>query len=170
MTCTITSRGFELLLALQISPPEHFPKNALPILKCNLLEILCTLVDNGYTDFYVNGEYGIPFWTAEMLCALKLYHPKLRLHLVLPYPEHDTTWEQELQERFQQVWKKADTVSYAEPQETAECYETADRIMCNASDLLVIFGTRNANRSMVSYAGMQNVPVFSLKWENLLTL
>ena len=45
MTCTITSRGFELLLALQIAPPERFPKNALSILKCNLLEILCALVE-----------------------------------------------------------------------------------------------------------------------------
>lgn len=78
MTCTITSRGFELLLALQIAPPERFPKNALSILKCNLLEILCTLVEKGYTDFYVNGAYGIPFWSAEMICALKLYHPALR--------------------------------------------------------------------------------------------
>ena len=52
--------------------------------------------------------------------------------------------------------------------ETDYCYEAADRIMCSASDLLVIFGTRSANRSMVSYAGMQDVPVFSLKWENLL--
>ena len=60
MTCTITSRGFELLLALQIAPPERFPKNALSILKCNLLEILCALVEKGYTDFYVNGAYGIP--------------------------------------------------------------------------------------------------------------
>ena len=51
MTCTITSRGFELLLALQIAPPERFPKNALSILKCNLLEILCALVEKGYTDF-----------------------------------------------------------------------------------------------------------------------
>ena len=91
MTCTITSRGFELLLALQIAPPERFPKNALSILKCNLLEILCALVEKGYTDFYVNGAYGIPFWSAEMICALKLYHPALRLHLVQPYPEHTGT-------------------------------------------------------------------------------
>ena len=141
MTCTITSRGFELLLALQIAPPERFPKNALSILKCNLLEILC---------------------------ALKLYHPALRLHLVQPYPEHNAGWKPELRERFQQILEKADEVFCAEPEETADCYEAADRIMCSASDLLVIFGTRSANRSMVSYAGMQDVPVFSLKWENLL--
>ena len=41
-------------------------------------------------------------------------------------------------------------------------------IVYEDEDLLVIFGTRSANRSMVSYAGMQDVPVFSLKWENLL--
>ena len=70
--------------------------------------------------------------------------------------------------RFQQILEKADEVFCAEPEETADCYEAADRIMCSASDLLVIFGTRSANRSMVSYAGMQDVPVFSLKWENLL--
>ena len=91
-----------------------------------------------------------------MICALKLYHPALRLHLVQPYPEHNAGWKPELRERFQQILEKAD------------CYEAADRIMCSASDLLVIFGTRSANRSMVSYAGMQDVPVFSLKWENLL--
>ena len=168
MTCTITSRGFELLLALQIAPPERFPKNALSILKCNLLEILCALVEKGYTDFYVNGAYGIPFWSAEMICALKLYHPALRLHLVQPYPEHNAGWKPELRDRIQQILEKADEVFCAEPEETADCYEAADRIMCSASDLLVIFGTRSANRSMVSYAGMQDVPVFSLKWENLL--
>ena len=156
MTCTITSRGFELLLALQIAPPERFPKNALSILKCNLLEILCALVEKGYTDFYVNGAYGIPFWSAEMICALKLYHPALRLHLVQPYPEHNAGWKPELRERFQQILEKADEVFCAEPEETADCYEAADRIMCSASDLLVIFGTRSANRSMVSYAGMQD--------------
>lgn len=120
MTCTITSRGFELLLALQIAPPERFPKNALSILKCNLLEILCALVEKGYTDFYVNGAYGIPFWSAEMICALKLYHPALRLHLVQPYPEHNAGWKPELRERFQQILEKADEVFCAEPEETAD--------------------------------------------------
>ncbi len=168
MTCTITSQGFELLLAMDLVSPERFPKNALSVLKCNLLEILWSLIQKGYTDFYTNAEYGIPLWTAEMICALKMYHKDLHLYLVIPYEEHYTAWKPEIREKYLRIRSQADGFAYADITQSPKSIEKANRIMCDSSDLLVIFGTRSTNQSMVSYAGMQDVPVFSLLWENLL--
>lgn len=81
MTCTIISAGEELLLD---NKNEHEPPY--PMIKEKLRELIWELYCKGYHCFYVNCEYGVPLWTAEIIAALKMYND-ITLNIVLPYEE-----------------------------------------------------------------------------------
>ena len=82
MTCTIVSDEAELLLKCK---NEHEPPY--PAVKEQLRDAIWELCCKGFNKFYLNCEYGIPLWTAEIICAFKMYND-IELHIVIPYALH----------------------------------------------------------------------------------
>lgn len=88
MICTIISDGSELDRNCRNEKEKPYPE-----IKGRLRETIWKLFCEGYTEFYVNCEYGIPLWTAEIITALKLYND-IVLNIVVPFEEqchHPTT-------------------------------------------------------------------------------
>lgn len=137
MTLSILSNGFEKTLLCQ---NEHEPPYTK--IKQQLLQFLSTMYFKGYTCFCVNCEYGIPLWTAEIICALKKYND-VKLFLVIPYEEQCLNWQEDLRSRYYKVHELADNITFAEKHYTEGCYKTAENIMRNKSDNTIVFSAHD---------------------------
>lgn len=153
MTCTILSTGKELL-------SENKNENEQPYLriKAKLYILLDDLFSQGYDCFYLNCEYGIPLWTAEILCAFKRSH-SIKLHIVIPYEEQAATWQEELRNRYFRVHERADSVTMACTHYQPDCYSIAEHLMADQSNLLVLCGEPDDFPSSAQYAEMHHTKV-----------
>ncbi len=85
MICTILTDGSELngICRNEEEPP-------LLMVRSRLFTLMQTLVAQGYDEFWLNGEYGIPLWAAEFLLKLRVGNP-ITMHIAVPYEEQSTT-------------------------------------------------------------------------------
>lgn len=146
MICTIVSDGTEFIPYCKNENNETYSE-----IKKRLRKAVTELIINGYDTFYVNCEYGVPFWAAEIICDLKLYN-KITLNIVMPYEEQASGWSDEISERFFKIHAEADRVFMVNPRYYDGVYETADKIMICQSDLLAVFGSKNAEIHAVNCA------------------
>lgn len=133
MNCAIISTGFESNIKCQNESERPYTD-----LKDVLRNKLWELFTEGYTDFYVNCEWGIPLWAAEVISALKMYN-NIGLHIVVPYEEQSVRWSEDRRDRYYTVHAKADTVTFAERAYTDKSYEAADIEMIDGIDRVIIF-------------------------------
>lgn len=153
MVCTIISDGEELLHQCKNENEKPYPE-----IKKRLREIIWSLYQSGFDIFYLNCEYGVPLWAAEIICALKIYND-MELHIVTPYEEQAVNWCEEHRERYFKVHSKADSVVMASTQYCDNCYEYADNIMIDESDLLAVFGEKGKRPHAEKYAEENNVKI-----------
>lgn len=146
MTCTIVSNQKEC--SWECKNENELIYTAA---KLKIIETLQKMHHMGYTDYYVNCEYGIPLWTAEAICAFKLYQ-NISLHLVIPYEEQCRNWHREHIERYYAVHEKADSVTFASIQYNHMCYETADMQMIDKSDAVLLFASPDDRLFAMGYA------------------
>ena len=152
MIGSIISTGFEKYFLCK-------NKSEMPYLKIKLLlqETIWNAYRNGYTDFYVNCEYGIPLWAAEIISALKFYNV-IRLHIIVPYEEQTTNWTEEQRDRYYTSHQKADSIQFANTKYHEYCYEQADKMMIDHSDLVFVFGKDQPSNAEL-YATQTGIPV-----------
>lgn len=136
MTCTIISTGEELDLVCKNENEPPYPG-----IKQKLFDKIWELYCIGYDSFWVNCEYGVPLWCAEIITALSL-HNDIKLQIAMPYEEQSTNWVEEFRDRFFAVHSLADSVELIAAQYDDECYDRADKYMIDASDMLLIVGSR----------------------------
>ena len=159
MVCTIISTGEELM---QNCKNEYEPP--LADIKGKLREIIWGLYCNGYDSFYLNCEYGIPLWSAEIICALKKYND-IKLNIAMPYEEQANDWYEDQRERYFSVHSLADDVHMLNTQFYEKCYDEADEYMIDQSDLLLVFGIKNSGDFLhsIKYARKNHVECMYLK-------
>ena len=159
MICTITSTGEEIL---QDCKNEY----ELPLadIKEKLRETIWGLYCNGYDSFYLNCEYGIPLWTAEIICALKKYNT-IELNVVMPYEEQAKDWYEDQRERYFSVHSLADNVHMLNTQYYDGCYDDTEEYMIDQSDLLLVFGYKNSGDFLhsIKYAREEDVESLYIK-------
>lgn len=153
MVCTIISSGIEF----EAKKYNEFEEPIVTI-KEKLRNAIWHLYCKGYNVFYLNCEYGIPLWSAEIITALKLYND-ISLRLVIPYEEQTTDWYEDIRDRYFTVHEKADTIEFASSQYSEDCYELCSEIMIEQSDLLLVFGECKASED---YAKNSNCRVLKL--------
>lgn len=153
LNCVIISNADEKPL---ISLNEFEKPNT--IIKQKLFEIIWKAYCNNYTDFFVNCEYGIPLWSAEIICALKLYN-NISLHIVIPYEEQCLRWCEEWRDRYYSVHQKADSIILSNTYYHINCYNNADEIMIDKSDMVLVFGKNEKTIYAEKYAKQKGVKI-----------
>ena len=153
MICTILTDGSELngICRNEEEPP-------LLMVRSRLFTLMQTLVAQGYDEFWLNGEYGIPLWAAEFLLKLRVGNP-ITVHIAVPYEEQSTNWTEEIRDRYFAVHEQADEVTMVGKHFTVDCYETADRYMLDRSDALLICGAAGSQPEAAVYAGENQLHV-----------
>lgn len=153
MICTIISNGNELFL--NNKNEKEFPY---PLIKIKIRNIIWKLYCKGYNEFYLNCEYGIPLWSAEIICALKKYN-QIKLNIVVPFEEQAKNWYEEYRERYFNVHFLSDNVYMINTKFHNKCYDEADEFMLSKSNLLLIFGRNSNNLYSYKYAAENNLSV-----------
>ncbi len=138
MTCTIVSTGEELNIVCknELEPPY-------PEIKAKLRDKIWELYCKGYDTFWVNCEYGVPLWCAEIIIALQMYND-IELNIAMPYEEQSTNWVEEYRERLFAIHAASDRVEIISNRYSEDCYDLADEHMIDDSELLLVVG-RNAD-------------------------
>lgn len=160
MTCTIISTGEELNLVCknEFEPPY-------PEIKAKLLEKIWQFYLRGYDRFWVNCEYGIPLWCAEIIVALRLYND-IELNIAMPYEEQSTNWVEEFRNRFFKMHAESDNVEIVSCFYSDDCYEIADKYMIDDSDLLLVVGNTAKNCYGAGYAYGKKIKVEKMNVKN----
>ena len=94
MICTILTDGTELNGICRNE--EEAP---LLTVRSRLFTLIQTLVAQGYDEFWLNGEYGIPLWAAEFLLKLRVGNP-ITMHIAVPYEEQSKNWTEDVRDRY----------------------------------------------------------------------
>lgn len=153
MTCTIISdeKKFDI-----------FRKNeSIPLcnkIKTMLLSEIWQLYCRGYDRFWLNCEWNIPMWCAEIITAMKMYND-IRLYIAMPYEEQASGWDEKHRELFFDVHADADKVIMISDYYTKDCFHLADMHMINNSDRVLIIGNDRAELFGSKYAVEHDIPV-----------
>lgn len=148
MTCTIVSSGEEVYLN----------ETEKQIVKQRITMLLLHLLRQGYSDFYVNCNYGVPMWTAEILCNVRKHHA-LKLHIAAPHEEQCAHWIEQHRKIYMALHEQADTVTYVSSPDDPESYLCADEYMADRSDLILVYNTQDIELYILEYARDLNVRV-----------
>lgn len=162
--CTIVSTDY---YSLNISRNEN--ESDVVAFKQKLRELIWNCYCGGVTEFYVNMEYGIPFWSAETICALKNYND-IHLHIVIPYENQTRDWHEDLRDRYYKVHESADNIEFASSDYNDDCYNEADEAMADESDIVLIFGEKSENFYIAEYAKKNEITVEYVSIDTLLGL
>lgn len=153
MTCTIISTGEELNLVCKNEFEKPYPK-----IKAKLRDKIWALYCKGYDTFWVNCEYGVPLWCAEIIVALQMYND-IELNIAMPYEEQSTNWVEEHRERFFSLHTASDRIDIVSYQYTDDCYDLADEHMIDDSDFLLIVGSNADSCYGGGYAKSHSVKI-----------
>ncbi|MBR6982554.1 MAG: DUF1273 family protein [Ruminococcus sp.] len=156
MTCTIISTGEELNLVCknEFEPPY-------PEIKARLREKIWELYCKGYDTFWLNCEYGVPLWSAEIIVALQMYND-IELNIAMPYEEQSTNWVEEHRERFFTIHAESDNVEIISNRYSDDCYDLADEHMIDDSELVLVVGSNPERCYGTGYARERSVKIESL--------
>lgn len=141
MTCSIVSSGEEVYLTAEERQ----------VLKQRISGLLLSLLSQGYTDFYLNCNYGVPLWTAELLCVFKKKF-SLKLHIAAPHEEQCAHWKECHRKRYMAIHAQADSVTFVSSPHDSDCYLCADEYMADRSNLILVYDTQNIGLYIVDYA------------------
>lgn len=141
ITCTIASSGEEVFL----SPEEQ------QILKQRLALIILHQHSLGCDDFYVNCNYGVPLWAAELICRFKK-HMHINLHISVPHEKQSRCWEEEHREQHLHVHRMADTIAIVSFPHDPDSDRRADEFMVENSTFLLMYGDPDAETYIEEYA------------------
>lgn len=136
-------------------------------LRKNLIGFIYELLRNGVTDFYVNSEYGIPLWAAEIIIGMKMYND-VRLHIVAPYKGQCQGWPEEWRNKYYRTHEKADSIKFIGCQYSQDCYKKAYEIMADASRCIYVFGYNSEDSYIVGYAEEKGKNVIRVDMDKLL--
>lgn len=146
MICTIIAdrKEFEL---------RHINEHEEPCLsiKNSLRQIIWELFCDGYDTFYLNCEYGIPMWAAEIIIALKIYN-NINLNIIIPYEEQCRDWYEDIRDRYFKIHILSDNVETNCTHYDEESYILADKLMISKSDAVIFFGKKELYSETIQYA------------------
>lgn len=151
MTCTIISNVKELDIAYKNECRLPYPE-----IKTRLRSKIWQLYRREYDRLWLNCEYGVPLWCAEIIIALKMYND-IGLYIAMPYEEQATDWNEEHRERFFNVHARADKVIMISNYYTTDCCDLADIHMIDDSDMILIVGDDTMELFGSKYAREKNV-------------
>lgn len=152
MTCTVLSNGAESKYKCN--------EGIEPILsiKSNLIDFLCTLINKGYTDFYLSSEYGIPLWSAEIISEMKRYK-NISLHLAVPENAKGISRKKEVSERIEKIEKYCDSLLEINDEVDLNGTSDIEKYLVEHSQTVFIFGRITNRLKAADYAGLLDVSV-----------
>ena len=134
-------------------------------LKKRLHDQFTLLYEHGIRKFYVGGSLGVDQWAGEILLEMQKLpeYKDLRLVVAIPFPGHDSTWEETSRRRLDYL-KRYSEVIVVSSEVGAKGYISRNRYLVDHADCLVaVYDNNRAIRSgtgnTVHYAQKKHIPI-----------
>ena len=124
-------------------------------LKETLAMQITTLVADGYTEFLTGMAEGVDLWAAQIVLALRVTNPSLRLHCILPCVEQSARWSAASREQYRAILEQADSIIFVNRMNKKDCMLERDRFLVSyASVILAVYNgeRRGGTAATVRYA------------------
>ncbi len=121
------------------------------------------LVKAGATDFLTGMAEGVDTWGAEIVLALRMDDPALKLHCILPCVDQAKKWKATAQEQYRAILEQADSIVYVSREKSKNCMLERDRFLVAHADLLLAVYNgepRGGTAATVRYAGKRGLDVW----------
>ena len=113
------------------------------------------LIENGYTEFLSGMAPGVDLWAAQIVLALRVTKPSLRLHCILPCAAQSAKWSAALQKQYRAILEQADSIIFVNRADKKNCMLERDRFLVSyASVVLAVYNgeRRGGTAATVRYA------------------
>lgn len=124
-------------------------------LKMTLAEQIMKQLENGVTHFFSGMAEGTDCWAAQAVLDLRIKHPEVNLHCILPCDGQADKWTIPAQKQYQSILKQADFVEYVSREYYKNCMlDRNRRLVDSASFLLAVYNGewRGGTAATVRYA------------------
>ena len=124
-------------------------------LKTVLTEQIVKLMETGVTRFFSGMAEGTDCWAASAVLELRVKHPELELHCVLPFEGQADKWAISSQEQYRTILEQANSIEYVSREYHKNCMlDRNRRLVDSASFLLVVYNGewRGGTAATVRYA------------------
>lgn len=132
----------------------------------NLAVTLTGLIDSGVTDFYAGGALGWDMFCEKMILRLKKDFPHIRLHLVLPCPPENQTynWNDEAKAAYYKIMNAADSTETISETYYSGCMQKRNQKLVDLADVCVCYYTnfRSGTGQTVRMAQKKNIRIINL--------
>ena len=125
------------------------------LIKKEHLQRLSPLVDRaieyayseGCREFLCGGAVGFDTIAARCVIRFKMYHPDVRLKLILPCKNQDEKWSDRQRSAYEHLLSSADEVEFVADEYTDGCMRERNFILANRADVLVAYVGHNRSGS-----------------------
>ena len=120
---------------------------------------------NGYRIFCTGGALGFDTVAAlNVLAVRQTAHSDIRLHLILPYKDQASRWNEYDKHMYNSILERADRVEYHSEHYTDWCMFTRNRRLCDASSTCIAFLDHGSGGTFytVKYARQNGLEIVNL--------
>lgn len=127
---------------------------------------LARLVDEeGVTDFRAGGARGFDTMAALSVLKLKMTHPEIKLHLILPCKDQDKYFATAEKSIYKYILESADSVSYVRERYSNGVMAMRNRALVDGADVCLAFLSRLSGGTyqtvvMARRSGVQVINVY----------
>lgn len=106
-------------------------------LKTALAEQVSALVSLGVTDYFSGMADGSDLWLSQIVLDLRKNDSTLKLHCALPCEKQSESWSRSAQERYSNILKQADFITYVSHDYHKNCMMERNRFMVDQASILL---------------------------------
>ena len=143
---------------------RHLPADKIDELLFQLNRTLDILIRSGVTVFRSGGALGFDTLAAFAVLDKKETNPNIRLEMCIPCKDQAAKWTPDEIDAYDQMLRRADTVTVLHEKYTPFCMHERNRFMVDGSDYCVAFLTKETGGTAytVNYAKKKDVKVVNL--------
>lgn len=110
------------------------------IIKQAIENKLRVLLDEGLESIFISGQLGVECWAAEVVFELKKEYPNIKLGVVTPFLEQESSWNETNKEYYYSIINRADRVistsneTYKNPSQ----FKIKDEALLNYTEGLIL--------------------------------
>jgi len=126
--------------------------------------LIAGLYLKGYRIYLAGGALGFDTEAALAVLRAREKHLRIELRLVLPFPGQSANWSGEQRAVYEDIKRKAASVTYTSLKYTRGCYHTRNRALVDGAGLCVAYLVKRSGGTAytVDYARRQGLAVINV--------
>lgn len=133
-------------------------------IKLFLEEQIQKAIKDGYITFLSGMARGVDIWAAETVLNIKAEGNPIHLICCIPYDNFEVRWSEEWKQKYAEILRKADIVTYTSHQYYNGCLQVRNQFMVDRSARLIAVynGTPGGTRNTIEYAKRRGLEIVAL--------